>query len=332
MRSLRLAAVLVLAGALSGCFQTKTLVTLNADGSGTVEETVLMNSTLATTVMMGAAGMFGEDDAELPDGPYDEAALQARGEVMGASLSGVEPVRILFGDGYTATYAFDDINELQLFSDPDEMIPSDLGAGLFGSDDGFDEEWETEEVYEEDYDTGRDPKKAPEASDEMEDIVLDGEIIDEPAEAEMDWSAEEEAPSEPITFTYRDGRLTVHLPQPEASGAEEAEMADDEMQGAPSANEFRQMGLVLRDMRFSLAVEMPGEITETTARHASGRTLTLYDMDFGRVFSDPASFEALMALGMQGEPDLSREGMAQLSELPGILFESEREVTATFAQ
>ena len=358
MRFLRLAVALVFAGVLTGCFQTKTLIKLNADGSGTVEETVLMNSMFATTMMVSSGGFIddGGVSAPFPDGPYDEAALEARAEKMGATLAGVETVKILFGAGYTATYAFDDINEIALYADPDELMPSDLGNGLFGG--GFDEEWEEPEIYEiEDYEyNGVDPKKTPEAyaepmeGDVIEDIELDfeadtpppppapaadmeigdGEIIDVPPP-----NGFEDDPAEPITFTYRDGRLTVRLPRPEPGDMGEPEMTAEELEeleGMTQSGEFRQMALFMGDMRFSLALEMPGEITETTATHVSGRTLTLYDMDLARAFEDEESFTAfarVMSMA-EGEPDFSTEAMARLAAVPGLVFETQEEVTATF--
>ena len=355
---MRFLAVAALAIVLSGCFQTKTLVKLNADGSGTVEETVLMNSTLAMTMMMGASGMMDGDamaGSPMLEGPYDEAALAERAEAMGATLAGVEPIKILFGAGYTATYAFEDINGLRLSTDPEGLFPSDFGGGLFDDDD----EWEEPEVvYSGDY-RGYDPKKSSTPGGDYADVIGDGEIIDEAGEIEPDFGEPgemmedeiveielefdeplpapeaydeadlvylgDEPAEEPITFTYRDGRLTVRLPQPDASGAEPVDDGD-----MPSAEEFRQFGVLMADMRFSLQVEMPGEITETTARHASGRTLTLYDVDFGRVFSDPGAVEAFMELGAMGEPDLSRAALAALAEIPGVVFEPEQEVSASF--
>ena len=43
MRAARLALIPALAFALAGCLQSHTVVKLNPDGSGTVEETVLMS-------------------------------------------------------------------------------------------------------------------------------------------------------------------------------------------------------------------------------------------------------------------------------------------------
>ena len=292
MRFLRPLTLLALAAVLSGCFQTKTLIRLNADGSGTVEETVLMNSTMAMTVMMGGLNLFAEEEeeaAEMPDGPYTMEALQERAAEMGATLAGVEPLDVLFGAGYTATYAFADINDLRLSSDPSDGFPSDMGGEMGMGED------------------------------------------DEASGADV-----------PITFAYQQGRLSIHMPRPNSAETDEemaeveigdevdAEMDEDDASGGPSQKDIQQMTLMLKDMRFSLQVELPGAITETNASHASGQTLTLFDMDLGVVAETPGAFDRLEALGLDGPPDLSAGAMAAFPQIPGFTFEPAEEVTVSF--
>ena len=290
----RLAALLVLATVLSGCFQTKSLLRLNADGSGTVEETVLMNSTLAMAVMAGGMGaMMGGMDGggmEMGDGPYSRASLEARAEAMNATLQSVEPVEILFGGGYTATYAFADVNALRLDSDPSSALPSEL-------------------------------------MDEM------GSGMGEPS-------------AEPITFEYDRARLVVRIPHTEPRPLDEVivdeaamgSYADDPKKQSmgmdadgSGADEFRQAAVVLKDMRFSLAVELPREVAETNGSFMDGRTLTLFDMDFGAMVQSPEAFETLEALDMDsGPPSFQVGGMAALGSVPGMRVEPEQTVTVRF--
>ncbi len=108
------AALAVLTLALSGCFQLHTLLRLNADGSGTIEETVLLQGFLAA--MMQEADSTGT-------GLIDLAHFQARADSLG------EGVRFLRVDsleeggsiGYRAVYAFDDINTVRYVSDEDAL-------------------------------------------------------------------------------------------------------------------------------------------------------------------------------------------------------------------
>lgn len=301
MRALRPLAVLVLAVLVSGCFQTRTLLKLNADGSGTVEETVLMNSTMAMAVMMGQEGLFnfeGDDEApeaDPPEGPYSMEALEARAASMGAQFVRVEPIEILFGGGYTAVYAFDDINDLSLSSDPSDLMPSQF-AGEMGM-----------------------------GSSQPVEFDENGEMI----EPEMD---EMEETATPVTFAYEGGRLTVRMPQPEPDapdGDPKKTPEADETEEMPDDREMQQMSMMLRDMRFSFAIELPGEITETTATHTDGRLLTLYDMNFAEVFKSPEAFALMDELESAG-PDMASGAMARFGQIPGIVYEASEEVTVSF--
>lgn len=296
MRALRPLAVLLLAVLVSGCFQVKTLVKLNADGSGTVEETVLMNSTMAMAIMAGQEGLFDMDEdaeetpeADLPDGPYSIEALEARAEEMGARFVRVDPAEILFGGGYTAIYAFDDVNDLAVSVDPSDLFPGDMMGG--GRNMEFDE---------------------------------DGELVE----------AEPEAGEPPVTFVYEGGQLTVRMPQaePEAPQGDPKKQpeATDEPVEMPTGRELQQMNMVLRDMRFSFAVEGPGEIAETTADHVSGRTLTLFDIAFGELFSTPEAFQLMEEMDAAGGPDFGADARARFAQIPGVVYEDDEEVTVTF--
>lgn len=287
MTALRTAFVLVLALALSGCFQTQLTLRLNADGSGTLEERVLMNSTMAMAVMMGGMGaMMGTDQEapDMPDGPYSMEALEARAASLGATLQGVEPIEVLFGGGYAATYAFDDIADLRLDADPTASLPEEIGEDFGGDDD------------------------------------------DEPAQR--------------FAFAYDGQTFTVQIPRPENEEDEAAtdgrdpkkDPMDDEEggRGGPSERDFQQAAIVLRDMRFGLTVELPKDVAQTNASHLAGRTLTIYDLDFGAMLADPNAFESLDAINMDdGPPNLGGDAAA-LAQIPGMTLEIGPTVTVTF--
>ncbi|MEM1056213.1 MAG: hypothetical protein AAGI52_11850 [Bacteroidota bacterium] len=299
MNTLRTAFILALALALSGCFQTRTLVRLNADGSGTVEETMLFNSAIQVAMQAGMGMVSGME--EQGDTPYKMEDLLARAEDLGATFVSVEEQDLLFGDGYIATYAFEDINTLRVTSDPSTFLPEEL------------------------------------REDMMNDLG-DGE-------------------EEPIAFAYRDGELLISMPDPDLGGNGEemeeqiieeneidfydAPRRDPKKQPAPimEVQEPEQgfggdeaegmMAMLFRDMRFSLAVELPSEAVETNASFVEGRMLTLYDMDFETLLESPGSFERLQQLSPDGPPN-SATAMRLLGELPGIQYEPEMNVTVTF--
>ena len=127
MRRLATTAVLLVTLALSGCFQLHALLRLNPDGSGTIEETILLQAMLAT--MMEEADSTGA-------GYINIKQLAARADSLGEGVRFVRVDSVSEGGsvGYRAIYAFDDINTVHYRSDSDA-----LGMGDQGGDAGGDE-------------------------------------------------------------------------------------------------------------------------------------------------------------------------------------------------
>ncbi len=115
MRALRLAAVLIGTTALTACLDSTTLVKVKPDGSGTVEQTTLVNTSALKGMMPGAEKQAG-------GGPViNKADLEATAARMGKGvrLVSAEPIKTGNGfEGSKAIFAFDDINEIQISQDP----------------------------------------------------------------------------------------------------------------------------------------------------------------------------------------------------------------------
>jgi hypothetical protein len=137
MKTLRalLVAVLFTIG-LTGCLQIEKLVKLRPDGSGTVEETVVMSKETVAQMEQMAAG-FGGLDKKKDDKPagkgldlMDEKKLKAAGEKMGDGVTFVSAKKIENdkGSGFVATYAFTDINKLKLDQNPGDAMPTPGGV------------------------------------------------------------------------------------------------------------------------------------------------------------------------------------------------------------
>lgn len=120
MRSIRVLPAIVCAAALSACINSATLVKLKADGSGTVEQTMLINLSALKSMMPGAPGQTSS--------PMNEADLKRTAERMGKGvrLVSTEPIRSGGFEGAKAIFAFDDINQVQVSQNPD------LGGGPGG--------------------------------------------------------------------------------------------------------------------------------------------------------------------------------------------------------
>lgn len=115
MRSVGLLGVLIATFALTGCLNSTTLVKLKPDGSGTVEQTTLMN-------MAALKGMMPNGANQSPQGPLmNKADLERTAQRMGQGvrLVSTEPIKGDNGfEGTKAVFAFDDINQIQISQEP----------------------------------------------------------------------------------------------------------------------------------------------------------------------------------------------------------------------
>lgn len=122
MRSHRVLLALVTALALTGCINSTTLIKLNPDGSGTVEQTTLMNLAAMKGMMPGGDSGQGPNLMKKED-------LERTAERMGTGvrLVSAAPAKGANGfEGVKAIFAFDDINQVQVSQDPN------MGGGAGG--------------------------------------------------------------------------------------------------------------------------------------------------------------------------------------------------------
>ena len=123
-----LCAALCAVAALSGCVDSATKITVKADGSGTIEKTIVLGSSFVA--FLGSMGMGG-DAAELESSMLSAESLEADAERMGEGVTFVsaEKVTTPGGNGYRALYRFNDINNVRLDQSPtaDVDVPS-VGA------------------------------------------------------------------------------------------------------------------------------------------------------------------------------------------------------------
>lgn len=123
---------------IAGCIQVSTVVKVKPDGSGTIEETLLINKAAMQQVegmMQGmteqmagtqpGAGQFSEEFKVL-----DEAQLRKSASEMGEGVTYVSSEKITTkeAEGYRATFVFADINKLRLDTSPSDKTPSGLGS------------------------------------------------------------------------------------------------------------------------------------------------------------------------------------------------------------
>ena len=116
MRKLFLILAVGIALLISGCFETNTRIIVKPNGSGTIEQTILM-SQQALSSMMG----FADADTK---SFYDEEKLMEEAKVFGKDVTYVSSEKIDTGEktGYIAVYSFKDINLLTISDNPAENV------------------------------------------------------------------------------------------------------------------------------------------------------------------------------------------------------------------
>ena len=105
-----------LAVVLSGCINSTSLVKVKADGSGTIEQTTLVNLAAAKSLMPGAGVQAGQKDTG--GGMLNEAEFKRTAERMGVRPVSLTPVKQGNFEGAKAVYAFDDITKIRVDQDP----------------------------------------------------------------------------------------------------------------------------------------------------------------------------------------------------------------------
>jgi len=111
-----LAVSLLLAVGLAGCFQNEVVINVNPDGSGTIVETFLLTPA-ALEQMRAMQAQFSDDGEEFSLIDKDELTEQAAQYGAGVRFVSAEPLKSDAGEGYRATYAFDDVTKLDVKMD-----------------------------------------------------------------------------------------------------------------------------------------------------------------------------------------------------------------------
>lgn len=115
MRPIRVLLALVTSVVLTGCINSTTLIKVKADGSGTVEQTTLMNVAAMKSMMPGM-----KTSGQAPN-VVNTADLERTAARMGKGvrLLSAEPAKNADGfEGVKAIFEFDDINQIQVSQDP----------------------------------------------------------------------------------------------------------------------------------------------------------------------------------------------------------------------
>ena len=131
--------------------------------------------------------------------------------------------------------------------------------------------------------------------------------------------------SKPIIFTYAPGKLTIAMPEQEKvdGPAPEAPAAPAEERPEPGEQDIVMMKQMMGDMKISLKVVIEPGIAETNATHHTGNTITLMEMDMGKLMENP---EALKKMGKADKNDPAA-AMELFKGIQGMKMETQKEIT-----
>jgi len=132
-----------------------------------------------------------------------------------------------------------------------------------------------------------------------------------------------------LTFRFTKGNpatLVVVTPKIQPS----TQTAQKGAQAQASPEETEQMMQAMRplysDLRLAVTVEVQGAITDTNAAYVNGSTVTLIDMDFGKILADDAVFKKLAAAQTQSVAQIQ----ALVKAMPGVKLDMQESVTIRF--
>jgi hypothetical protein len=131
---------------------------------------------------------------------------------------------------------------------------------------------------------------------------------------------------EPISFAYADGKLTIKMPEPQKPAAADSPAAEEA--AAPDLNSPEaeaMMKQMFADMKMGIKLVIAPGIAETTATHKEGDTITLMEMDFGKLIEKPENLKKMAAMDQQ-DPTAAMEA---LKGIDGVKFEAKPEITVT---
>ena len=127
----KLAAALIILFVLltiAGCVDVKTKIKVNKDGSGTVEETVLMSTEMIQMLKQFVSG-FADDSTNVEEFKlYNEGDIKNRAADFGdgVQFSSGKELQEDGREGYVAVYTFEDLNKLRFDQNPGSKMPEQM--------------------------------------------------------------------------------------------------------------------------------------------------------------------------------------------------------------
>lgn len=303
---------------LSSCFDASTKITVRPDGSGTIEETVIVSRGAIEQMreMIGeVAREFGgtQESIETPGlNLFDESKLRTDATKLGDGVEYQSGQRIINeqGEGYRAVYVFADINRLRINQNPSEKIPSAGTIKLptqpkefvtFELTRGSPNRLIVHFPRRQQLDSIETEKTQSTDSHQGGIEVLDDNSVDINFDSKSENSVD-------ISFGNK--------PKP----------ASDRLTADLDPQVMAMVQGLFENMRMSLVLQFQGTITETNATHLEGSCVTLFEMDFGALLENPEKLAGLY----QKQPSSLEDIKRLVSGLPGLRVDMNDELYVEF--
>jgi len=251
---------------MNGCIKIETNLNVNKDGSGTIEETVLLSNEIVK-MLTEFVNTFGDSSGAQSFNLFDEESLKQKASEYGEGveyISGSEIIKDNFR-GFKAVYSFDDLNKVTLSPDPNNQV----SLGIENQVDSTD-------------------------NDKFSFTFLPGE-----------------SPEVIINSQNKIRELE--------SG--EFQETDDDMTKEDSS--FIEL---LKEMKINMNLYFDGKIVKTNAAFRDHNKITLVELDFGSIVSDPETFEKFK----RNKPSSLRDFNEIIKNIPGMKLETGYPVSVIF--
>lgn len=150
--------------------------------------------------------------------------------------------------------------------------------------------------------------------------VSPGEVVEDMNQDGEETAEKEVKKDDAVRFAYADGKLKLILPPTDFD-----EMAMDDEEGADNPQMEEMMKKMMADMRITMKLKAADGIASTNATHAEGDTITLLDVEVGKMF---AQKEKLKEIAKTAKTD-KEAAKAAIAKLDGMKVETKEEVTVT---
>lgn len=139
--------------------------------------------------------------------------------------------------------------------------------------------------------------------------------------------AQEDETDEFVHFALEKGNrpvLTIRFPEPEADTEQQEYRA--ERQDSTDSQDIETVKHFYRDMRISMKITFPDGIRRTNSSYRDGNTITLMEIDFGKIIENEEVFSEIMNENIESVESLKR----YVERVEGLKAETVRPVEVVF--